>query len=232
MRTTSAAVRVVLASVAAGAALTGCADDSAAKEPSAQQMLRNADKAMSALKSVTINSDTTSASTGDGHTSRLTTNFKDRCTFRTTSKSGAVLEQIRVGATDYIRPNRAYLKESGRNMTSTGEQNRWIKTSSSTSTPGDGLADCTWTFSSFGTVGAKGERAKVNGTPATPVTVTDKADKGGTYTVYIAAEGKPYILQVAYKGPKYRTTTSFSDFDEPLTVRPPAEADVLDLTKR
>jgi hypothetical protein len=232
MPPTSAALRAVLASVAAGAALTGCSDDSTAKEPSAQQLLRNANKAMSALKSVTIDSDTTSASAGGGYTSRLTTNFKDRCTFKTASKSGAVLEQIRIGATDYVRPNRAYLKESGRKMTGTGEQNRWIKTPSSTSTPGDGLADCTWTFSSFGTVGAKGERAEVNGTPATPVTVTDKADKGGTYTVYIAAEGKPYILRVAYNGTKYRTTTSFSAFDEPLTVRPPAEADVLDLTKR
>ncbi|WNM34883.1 hypothetical protein RKE30_33195 [Streptomyces sp. Li-HN-5-11] len=194
--------------------------------------MRNANEAMSALKSVTIDSETITASADSSSTDRLTTNLKDTCTFRTTSKSGATLEQIRIGATDYVRPNRAYLKESGHAMTRTGEQARWIKTPSSSSSPGDGLADCTWPFASFGTVGAKGERTKVNGTPATPVTVTDKADKGGTYTVYIAAEGKPYILRVAYEGTKYRTTTSFSAFDEPLTVKPPAEADVLDLTKR
>jgi hypothetical protein len=231
MQTISAAVRAVLASVATGAALVGCSDGSATKEPSAEQLMRNANEAMSALKSVTIDAETTTASAG-GFTTHLATNFKDRCTFKSTSKSGAILDQIRIGTADYVRPNRAYLKESGRAMAGTGEQNRWIKTPSSSSSPGEGLADCTWPFASFGTVGAKGERTKVNGTPATPVTVTDKADKGGTYTVYIAAEGKPYILRVTYKGTKYRTTTSFSAFDEPLTVKPPAEADVLDLTKR
>ncbi|MFI9585369.1 hypothetical protein ACIHCQ_26735 [Streptomyces sp. NPDC052236] len=80
---------------------------------------------------------------------------------------------------------------------------------------------------SFG-VATKGEPTKVNGSPAIPLVVTDEADKGGSYTFYVATEGKPYILKVVYKGAEYRSTTSFSAFDKPLDVRPPAKADVLD----
>lgn len=58
--------------------------------------------------------------------------------------------------------------------------------------------------------------------------MTDKEDKGGTYAFYVATEGKPYILKVVYKGTEYRTTTSYSAFDEPLGVRAPAETEVLD----
>lgn len=58
--------------------------------------------------------------------------------------------------------------------------------------------------------------------------VSDKADKEGTYTFYVATEGKPYILKVTYKGTGYQSTTLFGDFDRPVDVRPPAKADVLD----
>ncbi|MEU6274703.1 hypothetical protein ABZ871_20160 [Streptomyces populi] len=54
--------------------------------------------------------------------------------------------------------------------------------------------------------------------------------KDGTYTLYVAAEGKPYLLKVDYKGPDFHTTTTFSAFDEPLEVKPPAEDEVLDLS--
>ncbi|MFE0652655.1 hypothetical protein ACFVZH_29180 [Streptomyces sp. NPDC059534] len=60
--------------------------------------------------------------------------------------------------------------------------------------------------------------------------VTDEADQGGRYTFYVATEGKPYILKVVYKGAGRQSTTSYSAFDEPLDVRPPAEADILDMS--
>ncbi len=53
-------------------------------------------------------------------------------------------------------------------------------------------------------------------------------DTEGVHTFHVAAEGKPYLLEVAHQGADYRSTTSFSAFDEPLDVRPPADADVLD----
>ncbi|MFI1507335.1 hypothetical protein [Streptomyces sp. NPDC020597] len=217
-----------LACLALGAALASCTDASTAEELSAEQMLDDANATMRALKSVTIDAATT-VTVGDDYSSQLTTDLKDKCAFKTTSATGASLEQIRIGETDYVRPNRAYIEQSGRGMAGSKEQSRWIKTPSSEARPGDGLTQCTYSFTSFG-VATKGEPTKVNGGRAIPLVVTDKADKGGSYTFYVAAKGTPYILKVVYKGTKYHSTTSFSAFDAPLDVRPPAKADVLDMS--
>src|SRR5690606_40995331 len=67
----------------------------------------------------------------------------------------------------------------------------------------------------------------LDGTAAIPLKV---AEKDGTYTFYVATEGKPYLLKVVYRDDVFHTTTSFSAFDEPLDVRPPDKADVLDMS--
>lgn len=225
MRTTSTVVTAALACLLTGAATAGCSDGTA-EEPSAEQMLDDANDTMDALKSVTVEATTTSSTSGT-ISSRFTTDLKNKCTSKVTwSATGAALEQIRIGETDYVRPNRAYLnKWSGRSVT-TG-QNTWIKTPVSEAQPGDGLSVCPRQFTSFGTA-TKGKPTEVDGTPALRLVVTDKEDKGGTYAFYVATEGKPYILKVVYKGTEYRTTTSYSAFDEPLGVRAPAETEVLD----
>jgi hypothetical protein len=43
----------------------------------------------------------------------------------------------------------------------------------------------------------------------------------------VAAEGKPYLLRTVYKSAAQHTTTSFSDFDEPLDIRAPKAGEVL-----
>lgn len=207
--------------------MVGCADGTAAEELSAEQMLDQANDTMNALKSVTIDEDTI-VTAGGGYSGHLTTDRKDRCASRTTWTEGAALEQIRIGGTDYVRPNRAYLKRwSGKETTGAKDQKRWIKTPASEARPGDGLAECPRKFTSFGVV-TKGKPTKVSGHRAIALVATDKADKGGSYTFYVATEGKGYIMKVVYKGAKFRSTTSFSGFDDPLDVHPPAKADVLD----
>ncbi|MBP2401246.1 hypothetical protein [Streptomyces syringium] len=220
-------VTAALACLVVGATVAGCTDGATTtKEPSAERMLDDANDTMNALTSVTIDGNTTKAA-GGGYSNHLTTDLKDRCASRTTwATTGAALEQVRIGATDYVRPNRTYLKQwSGRSMTGSKDQSRWAKVPAGEAKAGDGLAECTWEFVSFG-VATKGERTVVDGTPAVPLTVTDEADKGGSYTFYVATEGKPYILKVVYKGTEFHSTTSFSAFDKPLDVRPPAKADV------
>ncbi|MFG2024141.1 hypothetical protein [Streptomyces sp. NPDC048825] len=212
--------------------MAGCSDGATAEEPSAKQMLDDANDTMNALKSVTVDSKTTTVATGGGFSSRLTTDLKGMCRSSRTWTNGARLEQIRIGDTDYVRPNRAYLKMAGKNGNSTGEQKRWVKSPAAETaleTEEAGLSNCTREFGSFGKA-TKGDPTKVDGRPAIPLVVTDKADKGGTYTHYVATEGEPYLLKVDYKGADYRTTTTFSDFDKPVDVRAPAKGDVLDAT--
>jgi len=109
-----------------------------------------------------------------------------------------------------------------------GAQGTWIKTAASNAQPGDGLSKCGLDFASFGTA-KKGEPTEVDKTSAIRLVVTDKEDKGGVFTFYVATEGKPYILKVVYEGTDFSTTTTYSAFDEPMDVRAPAK-NVLDTT--
>ncbi|MFE4691394.1 hypothetical protein ACFRH6_15195 [Streptomyces sp. NPDC056749] len=224
-------VTAVLAGLLLTAAVTGCAGGGGqGEELSADALLDEAHKTMNALETVTIASSTT-GSAGSSYSSRQTTDLKGRCTNKITWTEGGSLEQIRIDDTDYVRPDRVYLDRwSGREAAGGKAQNRWIKAPSSNAKPGDGLVDCTWPFAAFGTA-SKGDRTEIDGRPAVALRVSDEADGAdakGTYTFYVATEGKPYLLKVAYKGSDYRSTTSFSAFDEPLGVRAPAGDDVLD----
>ncbi|MFD3619406.1 hypothetical protein ACFWWT_30010 [Streptomyces sp. NPDC058676] len=218
---------VALACVTTGGAVAGCSGSSSADEPSAEQLLDEANDTMKALKSVTVEAKTTTVASGEGFTSRLTTDLEGACRSSRTWTNGARLEQIRIGDADYVRPNRAYLELAGKDVAGAGEQERWVKSPASETAEEDGLSDCTHPFSSFGKA-TKGEPTEVDGRPAMALVVTDKAVKTGAYTFYVATKGKPYLLKVVYKGTDYRSTTTFSAFDEPLDVRPPAETDVLD----
>lgn len=226
-------VTVVLVGLLLGTAVTGCAGGDGGgrgAELSADALLDEAHKTMNALKTVTIASSTT-GSAGSSYSSRQTTDLKGRCTNKITWTEGGSLEQIRIDDTDYVRPDRAYLDRwSGREAAGGKAQDRWIRTPSSNAKPGDGLVDCTWPFTAFGKA-EKGDRTEIGGRPAVALRVSDAGDAegaGGTYTFYVATEGEPYLLEVAYRGSDYRSTTSFSAFDEPLGVRAPAADDVLD----
>ncbi|MGA4945692.1 hypothetical protein [Streptomyces cinereoruber] len=210
MRTASTAVTTALLCAVTGAALAGCSDGAVPPEPSAAELLDRANDTMKALTSVTVDwTYTGTAGAGGGQSGHMTTDLKDTCATRLTWADVGTYEQIRIGDTAYARSERA--------------GKRWTRTPVDKETAELGPTSCTQEFASFGTA-TKGEPTEVGGTPAIPLVVTDKADKGGTYTFHVATEGKPYILKVDYKGPEHRTTTTYSAFDRPLDVRPPAAA--------
>ncbi|MCF1593651.1 hypothetical protein [Streptomyces muensis] len=217
-----------LACLLTGVALTGCGAGGGSAEKSAADLLDEANDTMSALRFVTIEMSNTPDGDPDGTvTSRLRTDLKDRCTAKTTFAENGSLEQIRIGETDYVRPDETYLEKwSGRPVADVRPK-QWAKVPASEARPGEGLAACTWTFESFGTA-KKGAATRVGDREAIAVHVTDKADTEGTYTFYVATEGKPYLLKTVYKGGGNVTTTSFSAFDEPVDVRPPAAEQVVD----
>ncbi|ANB04607.1 hypothetical protein SAM40697_0645 [Streptomyces ambofaciens] len=216
--TTTAVLTCLLAGLVAGCGSGGGSE-------SADEMLEDANAAMRALKSVRIDS-TSTAAQGGTVTVRLVTDLKSRCTAKATFSQGGSLEQIRTGETDYVRPDRAYL-ESRRPGGVTGEQRLWIRTSADAAQPGDGLSSCTRPFASFGTA-EKGKSTRVGGREAVELTVSDEEDRGGKYTFSVATQGEPHLLKVVYEGADYDTSTSFTDFDEPLDVRPPKSSEVID----
>ncbi|MFB7267087.1 hypothetical protein ACFCXH_33840 [Streptomyces nojiriensis] len=76
---------------------------------------------------------------------------------------------------------------------------------------------------------AKGPRTTVDGKPA--ITVTSRRGSAtGTYQV--STEDEPYLLQVRGTDASGRKVdASFSDFDEPVSPKPPAPADSVDLSE-
>ncbi|MEU6775179.1 hypothetical protein [Streptomyces sp. NPDC046759] len=157
---------------------------------------------------------------------RLSTDLKNRCKAKTTWAESGSLEQIRIGETDYVRPDETYLEKwSGRKIDGLRPK-QWVKEPVDAAQPDDGLATCTWTFASFGKA-KKGGATRIGGREAVALRVTDKADKEGTYTFYVATEGKPYLLRTVYRGRGNVTTTSFSAYDEPFDVEPPPSEGVV-----
>jgi len=210
VRTLSTVLKAALLCAVAGVTLTGCGGGTAATEASPEEMLDDANKAMRSLKSVAITI-VTEKSSGDRYTAVVQTDLKSKCASTTVSDDGEQLEQIWIGDTHYTRAN--------------GEkaQRRWVKMPVDEAEPDSIPSDCTWPFTSFGKV-VKGKPAKIGTKPVMRLVATDEKVKGGTYTYYIAAEGKPYLLTVDFKDAEFRTTTSFGAFDEPLDIRPPADA--------
>lgn len=228
MRTVRRTTALALTCLLAGAALAGCgggADDAADK--SAADLLDEANATMGELSSLTI--EITNEAGDDTATWRMTTDLKSRCQVRNTFSGSGTLEQIRIGGTDYVRPDTKYLETWSGNDLGAARPNVWAKVPVARSKPGDGLSRCTRPFESFGTA-TKGEATRIGGREALGLEVTDPADKEGAYTFYVATEGEPHLLKAVYDGGKQVTTTSFSDFGEPLDIRPPASADVLDMS--
>ncbi|MFC8291178.1 hypothetical protein ACFUJ0_13720 [Streptomyces sp. NPDC057242] len=208
-----------------GAALAGCSDGAAPPEPSAAELLDRANDTMKALTSVTVDWTYTGTATGAGgdQSGHMTTDLKDTCAIRLTRSGTGTYEQIRLGDTAYARSKGTSPKGAAAKAAGAGAGKHWTTFPVDKETAEPGPTSCTQEFASFGTA-TKGEPTEVGGTPAIRLVVTDKADKGGTYTFHVATEGRPYILKVDYKGPEHRTTTTYSAFDRPLDVRPPAAA--------
>ncbi|MGX1565536.1 hypothetical protein [Streptomyces sp. NPDC055506] len=213
-----------LACLLAGAALAGCGSGGTGDDKSAGDLLDEANATMRKLDSVTV--DITNRTASGTVTSHLETDLDSRCRSKTEMTGGAALEQIRLGETDYVRPNRAYLQKWKKIPGVTGEQKLWVKTPVDPAGSGGGLTSCERPFDSFGTA-KKGGSTRVGGTKAIELIVTDKADKEGTYTFYVADEGEPYLLKTVYKSGAQHTTTAFSAFGEPLDIRAPKAGEVL-----
>ncbi|GAA2590066.1 MULTISPECIES: hypothetical protein [Streptomyces] len=71
----------------------------------------------------------------------------------------------------------------------------------------------------------RGERTDVDGRPALLLHEKDGADRN---TLYVATEGKPYLLRFDSESEKDPGTITFSAYDEPVAAKAPT-GDVLDL---
>ncbi|MET7732800.1 hypothetical protein ABZT02_15720 [Streptomyces sp. NPDC005402] len=72
---------------------------------------------------------------------------------------------------------------------------------------------------------SRGKTATVGGVPAITLHEKDGKDR---YTLYVATQGKPYLLRIDSTAGADQGSVTFSDFDEPVPSQKPA-GDILDL---
>ncbi|MCX4669381.1 hypothetical protein OG453_22335 [Streptomyces sp. NBC_01381] len=74
----------------------------------------------------------------------------------------------------------------------------------------------------------KGDRTKVDGTDVIPVT---GRDDGKTTTMYVAAEGTPYLVRATEKGQGTDSTLKLSAYDKPVPKDTPSEEDSVNVSQ-
>ncbi|MEV0255044.1 hypothetical protein AB0H82_12375 [Streptomyces sp. NPDC050732] len=73
----------------------------------------------------------------------------------------------------------------------------------------------------------KGDTTTVDGKEA--IALTKKGSGGETNTLYVATEGKPYILRISVKGGDTPNDATFGDYNKPVRPKAPAKDETVDL---
>ncbi|MGW9452301.1 hypothetical protein [Streptomyces sp. NPDC055632] len=153
---------------------------------------------------------------------------KGICEAELTNEDGGKGTFLRIDRSVYTKGDEAFWNTSEQNRT-IGRllAGRWAKTSYEEGSSLSGFCDLRNVFEGDDTTGlTRGEDTEVGGVPA--VTLTGKADGGGTRTLHIAKDAdKPYFLRVVETGGEETGEITFGDFGRPVSVTvPPADRTV------
>ncbi|MGW0952214.1 hypothetical protein [Streptomyces sp. NPDC002545] len=147
---------------------------------------------------------------------------------------------IRTDDTVYMKFDEAYLRSEGKGQSKSEVDgvvdmlaDRWVKTGADSDDAKDMADFCDLDklladFDDTRSAARKGEATTVDGTPAFTLTEAEGKDR---YTLYVATEGKPYLLRIENTTAKQPEDISFTDYGKPVPAVPPADKDVLDLDK-
>ncbi|WP_245703818.1 hypothetical protein [Streptomyces lushanensis] len=143
----------------------------------------------------------------------------------------------KIGATVYMKFDEKMLRAQGEGQPEKETDavvemlaDRWVKTDAKAPDAKDFVGFCDLDellaeFADGDSVARKGPLTTVDGQPAITLTETDGTSD---YTMYVATEGKPYLLKVVVKG-KDAGTMAFTDFDKPVPAEVPDDKDIVDL---
>ncbi|RFU84914.1 hypothetical protein DY218_20080 [Streptomyces triticagri] len=217
---------VACAAVVAG--LTGCSsEDDAFDGMSADDIAKKSFKTSKAADSFRV----TGEGKQQGSTVRLSfaINKEGACEGNMSAGKQGKAQLLVVDKATYLKGDDAYWKST---MSASGAgvnkklDGRWVKSPSNNGS-GGGVCDRNDLFKTSDAKDMeRGDDADVDGQKA--ATLVKKESGGKTSTFYVAAEGKPYLLQVETKG-KEQGITTFSDYNKPVDVKAPADDEVADV---
>jgi hypothetical protein len=231
------AASVVCTSVVVG--IAGCSEQGSSDQPFKGQ---SADQV--AAKAVTATRNATSlrmAGKVSANGQPLTVDFhvdtQKNCKGRMTVEQGSA-EVIHAGQATYVKGDKGFWVNASKNATGQEKQaqalsGRWVKVP-----VGDaqttGLCDKQGFLADMDSDKSerkgmtKGEVTTVDGQKAMAL---HKKNSGETITLYVATEGKPYILKLVQSGGQNPGTVVFSDYEKPVHATPPPAGQVIDGTK-
>ncbi|MFJ9811488.1 hypothetical protein ACIRTB_25025 [Streptomyces sp. NPDC101158] len=231
---------VALGATACGPFSGGTKDDAKPAGPfgglSGPQIVDKAIGATKTADSLTLDID---LKTTDGPVkANLATDVRGRCAGTMTLGVTGTAELIRPDAEAvYMRFDEAFLKEQAKGESAEVQaavlkelKGRWVKTDAKDPDAKESLALCDLKsllaeFEQGSDGAARGEETTVGGKKALALTQSSGSEKT---TVYVATEGKPYLLKMVMTGGKEPGTIAFSDYDKPVVAKAPAKKDVVD----
>lgn len=241
----AALVPVLCAAVALGATACGpfSSDKSDAAKPagpfgdlSGPQIANKAIGATKTADSLTL--DIALKTTEGPVKAYLATDVRGRCAGTMTVGATGTVELIKPDdKAVYLRFDEAFLKEQAKGESAEVQaavlkelKGRWMKTDAKDPDAEDSLALCDLKsllgqFEQGANLAVKGKETTVGGKKA--LMLTQALDDEKT-TLYVATEGKPYILKIVTAGGEEPGTISFSDYDKPVEAKAPPAKDVVD----
>ncbi|WP_309485439.1 hypothetical protein [Streptomyces sp. WELS2] len=220
--------------------IAGCSDDGSSKQPfEGQSADRVAAKAVTATRNAaSLRMAGKMSAQGQPLTVDFHVDTQKNCKGRMTMESGSA-DIIHTGRTTYVKGDEKFW--AGAAQDSAGGQKqaralsgRWVKVPVGDSRT-TGLCDKQGFLADLDSDKSerkgmtKGDVTTVDGRKAIPL--RKKKGSGETITMYVATEGKPYILKLDQSGGRTPGTVVFSDYEKPVKATPPPAGKVIDGTK-
>ncbi|BCL28372.1 hypothetical protein ACFFS2_10605 [Streptomyces aurantiacus] len=167
----------------------------------------------------------------------MTLDKKGRCAGTMSANGEGEAELMMTGDTLYMKYDEKFLRAQDKDAPQEETDGvvamlagKWTKMSATGSDAKDitGFCDLDTVLADFEDVDSDATRGKTATVDGTPAIVLSEKDGKDAATLYVATEGKPYLLKVVSKSAKEPATISFSDFDTPVPAETP-KGKVIDL---
>ncbi|WP_406330597.1 hypothetical protein [Streptomyces sp. NBC_00203] len=246
MRRTALAALCLAAAATAG--LTGCLSgenkaDSKPKGPFAGltggEIADRAVKATTGANSLRMKGDVPDDEDGGTIGIDMALNKKGECAGTMSMAGQGKADLIKTGDTVYMKYDEAFLRAQGKGQSKSETDGvvellagKWTKMSATGSDAKDiaSFCDLDSVLADAKNVNSDATRGKTTTIDGTPAIVLHEKDGKDRYTLYVATEGKPYLLRVDSTSAKDPGTLTFSEYEKPVPAEKPA-GKILDLDK-
>ncbi|MER5909272.1 hypothetical protein ABT124_01915 [Streptomyces sp. NPDC001982] len=244
MRRTAFAALFLAAAATAG--LTGClpGQDKADSEPkgpfaglSGGEITDRAVKATTAASSLRMKGDVPDDESGGTIRIDMALDKKGDCAGTMSVGGQGKADLIKTGDTVYMKYDEAFLRAQSKGEPKADTDaavamlaGKWTKMAAKGQDAKDiaGFCDLDSVLGGAEDVNSDATRGKTTTVDGTPALVLHEKDGKDRYTLYVATEGKPYLLRIDSTSAEDPGSLTFSDYDEPVPAKKPA-GKVIDL---